>query len=91
MLLSHERKKAADLPTMERIFLPLLLLDLQFHPIECNTQIVTCTVTDAPQFPHQYHQSGNLTIGAIVSQFGCLFDDISFSEHPKTKLSEGLA
>ncbi|XP_066486032.1 vomeronasal type-2 receptor 26-like [Tiliqua scincoides] len=49
-----------------------------------------CTITDPSQLPYKYHQRGDLIVGAMVSQFGCLFDDTSFNEHPKTKLIEGI-
>ncbi|XP_066486016.1 vomeronasal type-2 receptor 26-like [Tiliqua scincoides] len=57
----------------------------------CKTQTAMCTITDPSQFPYKYHQSSNLIIGAIVSQFFSLFDEIYFSEHPKTKLLDELA
>lgn len=68
------------------MFLLLFLLCLQLLPVESKAQPVMCTISDLSQFPYKYHQEGDLIIGAIVSQFGCLFDDMSFSEHPKTKL-----
>ncbi|XP_066486021.1 vomeronasal type-2 receptor 26-like [Tiliqua scincoides] len=45
-----------------------------------------CTIADPPQFPFKYYQSGDLIIGAIASQFNCLFERTSFREHPITKL-----
>ncbi|XP_066486017.1 vomeronasal type-2 receptor 26-like [Tiliqua scincoides] len=49
-----------------------------------------CSITDPSQFSYKYHQSGDFIVGAIVSQFACIFDDISFSQHPKTKLFDEL-
>ncbi|XP_066486031.1 vomeronasal type-2 receptor 26-like [Tiliqua scincoides] len=68
------------------LFWQMLIVGLQFPPVECKAQPVMCTITDPSQFPYKYHQSGDLIIGAIVSQFGCLFDGLSFNEHPKTNL-----
>ncbi|XP_066485891.1 vomeronasal type-2 receptor 26-like [Tiliqua scincoides] len=62
----------------------------QFPPTEHKAQAVMCTIPDPSQFPLKYHQRGELIIGAIVSQFGCLFEDISFDAHPKTKLIDEL-
>lgn len=71
-------------------FLLLLILDLQLLLTKCMTQAVMCSITDPSQFSYKYHESGDLIIGAIVSQFACIFDDIAFSEHPKTKLFNEL-
>ncbi|XP_066486034.1 vomeronasal type-2 receptor 26-like [Tiliqua scincoides] len=82
-----------DRAMMARIFMLLLLLlilGLQFPPAACKAQTAMCTISDPSLLPYKYHQRGDLIIGAIVSQFGCLFDDISFSEHPKTKLMDEL-
>lgn len=77
-----------DLAEMAGFFLlmQLLILSLQFPPTECKTWTTICTITDPPQFPYKYHQSGDLIIGVIASQFNCVFEQMSFSEHPKTKL-----
>ncbi|XP_053216045.1 vomeronasal type-2 receptor 26-like [Podarcis raffonei] len=45
-----------------------------------------CAVTDPFQFPFEYNQKGDQIIGEITSQLGFVFDELSFSEHPKTKL-----
>ncbi|XP_066486023.1 vomeronasal type-2 receptor 26-like [Tiliqua scincoides] len=47
-------------------------------------------MTDPSQLLYKYHQREELIIGAIVSQFGCLIDDITFSEHPRTKLIDEI-
>ncbi|XP_066486033.1 vomeronasal type-2 receptor 26-like [Tiliqua scincoides] len=73
---------------MRKILLLMLPMILQFPAAECKAWSVMCTITDLSQFPYKYHQSGDFILGEIVSQFGCLFDDISFTEHPKTKLMD---
>ncbi|XP_066486320.1 vomeronasal type-2 receptor 26-like [Tiliqua scincoides] len=47
-------------------------------------------MTDPSQLPYKHYQTGDLIIGAIVSQFNCLFDEISFSDHPRRKLVDDL-
>lgn len=64
----------------------LLIFDIHCPTIEYKSESPLCTITDPSQFPWKYHQSGDFIIGAIVSQFTCIFDVISFSEHPKTRL-----
>ncbi|XP_062992837.1 vomeronasal type-2 receptor 26-like [Elgaria multicarinata webbii] len=47
-------------------------------------------MTDLFQIPYKYSQTGDISIGEIATQFDCLFDKISFSEHPKTKFVNEL-
>nr|XP_028560327.1 vomeronasal type-2 receptor 26-like [Podarcis muralis] len=47
-------------------------------------------MNDPFQLPYQYGQIGDLTIGAITALYGCIFDEMSFSEHPTTKAVDGL-
>lgn len=68
----------------------LLILWLQFSLADFKALASMCTMMDPFQLPHKYHQMGDLIIGAIASQFGCIFDEMSFSEHPKTKLIDEL-
>lgn len=68
----------------------MLFVCLQFSSTEPKGQDIMCSIPDPSHFPLKYHQKGELIIGAIMSQFGCLFEDISFDEHPKTKLIEEL-
>ncbi|XP_061447680.1 vomeronasal type-2 receptor 26-like [Rhineura floridana] len=42
------------------------------------------------QLPHQYYQKGDLTIGVIATQYACMFDEITFSDHPTTKFVDEL-
>ncbi|XP_066486289.1 vomeronasal type-2 receptor 26-like [Tiliqua scincoides] len=37
--------------------------------------------------PYEHYQTGDLIIGAIVTIFGCLFDEASFIEDPKTRMA----
>nr|XP_028560326.1 vomeronasal type-2 receptor 26-like [Podarcis muralis] len=47
-------------------------------------------MVDSPQFPHQYYQSGDLTIGFMVTQYGYLSDELSFRVHPTNAFLEEL-
>ncbi|XP_066486022.1 vomeronasal type-2 receptor 26-like [Tiliqua scincoides] len=49
-----------------------------------------CTITDPSLLPYKYHLTGDFMIGAIISQSGCLFDEISYREHPKIKLIDEI-
>ncbi|XP_015281615.1 PREDICTED: vomeronasal type-2 receptor 26-like [Gekko japonicus] len=40
--------------------------------------------------PYGYSKIGDAAIGAIATQFDCLFDQTSFSEHPRTKFVDEL-
>lgn len=57
---------------------------------ECNEETRVCTMANSFQLPHKYDQPGDLIIGAIATQFGCMFDEISFSDHPKTMMLDEL-
>ncbi|XP_066486290.1 vomeronasal type-2 receptor 26-like [Tiliqua scincoides] len=41
-------------------------------------------MNDPFHLPYEYYQTGDLNIGAIVTIFGCLFDEVSLTEDPKT-------
>ncbi|XP_066486319.1 vomeronasal type-2 receptor 26-like [Tiliqua scincoides] len=43
-------------------------------------------MSDPLQLTHKYYQSGEQLIGAIVTQFIYMFDELSFRGQPKTKL-----
>ncbi|XP_066486308.1 vomeronasal type-2 receptor 26-like [Tiliqua scincoides] len=47
-------------------------------------------MTESFHLPYKYFQKGDLSIGAIATQFGCMFDDISFVANPKTKMMDEL-
>ncbi|XP_061447677.1 vomeronasal type-2 receptor 26-like [Rhineura floridana] len=47
-------------------------------------------MADPFQFPYEYDQTGDFTIGAITALYGCISNEILFSEHPKTTLVDGL-
>uniref|UniRef100_A0ABM5GQ21 Vomeronasal type-2 receptor 26-like n=1 Tax=Pogona vitticeps TaxID=103695 RepID=A0ABM5GQ21_9SAUR len=47
-------------------------------------------MTDLFQIPYKYCKPGDVTIGEITTQFECLFDKISFSEHPESKFVNEL-
>lgn len=51
---------------------------------------VICTMTDLFQIPYEYYKTGDVTIGAISTQFNTLFEAVSFSEHPQTKFVDEL-
>ncbi|XP_066486703.1 vomeronasal type-2 receptor 26-like [Tiliqua scincoides] len=48
--------------------------------------LATCISRDPLQTQYQYYQPGDLSIGAITTQFFSLSDTVSFKEHPKAKL-----
>ncbi|XP_066486293.1 vomeronasal type-2 receptor 26-like [Tiliqua scincoides] len=47
-------------------------------------------MTEPFQFPYKYYQAGFLTLAMIATQFGCVSDVITFSEHPKTKFADEI-
>ncbi|XP_033024337.1 vomeronasal type-2 receptor 26-like [Lacerta agilis] len=47
-------------------------------------------MVDSPHFPHQYYQSGDLTIGFMVTQYGYLIYELSFRRNPTTEYLEEL-
>ncbi|XP_033024339.1 vomeronasal type-2 receptor 26-like [Lacerta agilis] len=51
---------------------------------------VMCSTTDLFQLPYEYYRKGDVLIGEMTSQLGCMMDEISFSEHPKTKFADQL-
>lgn len=75
---------------MEEVLLLLLFLWLLFPPTNCKDNVVMCSMTEPFQLPHKYYQSGELLIGAITTQFGCISDELSFSEHPNTQFIDEL-
>ncbi|XP_053120367.1 vomeronasal type-2 receptor 26-like [Hemicordylus capensis] len=71
---------------MSEVFLLLLfILWLQFPPTKPKVPSAMCTRIEIFQLLHKYYQTGDLIIGMIGTQFGCMLDEIVFSEHPKTK------
>lgn len=60
----------------------LLLLCLLLSQIEGKPHSDGCAKTDPFQLPHEYYKAGDLVIGAIVSLFGCLFDEVPFTANP---------
>ncbi|XP_015262670.1 PREDICTED: vomeronasal type-2 receptor 26-like [Gekko japonicus] len=47
-------------------------------------------MTDPFQFPYEYSQRGDIIIGDIVAQYGCIFDQTTYSENPRTMAVDGL-
>ncbi|XP_034992580.2 vomeronasal type-2 receptor 26-like [Zootoca vivipara] len=57
----------------------------------CKSHIIKCLVGD-PHYPlHEYHQKGDLIIGAIASQTFIISESITFNEEPPPTLFEELA
>lgn len=65
------------------MFLSVLLF-LWLPQIEGKGHPVMCTRTDPFQIPHDYYKTGDLIIGAIVNLYGCMFDEVFFSENPNS-------
>lgn len=61
-----------------------LLLFLWLPLTEGKSPTGMCTMTDPFQMPHEYYKAGDFNVGAIVTVFGSLFDEISFTEDPNT-------
>nr|XP_056720392.1 vomeronasal type-2 receptor 26-like [Euleptes europaea] len=49
-----------------------------------------CTMTDLFQIPYKYHQRGDLIIGDIVAQYGCVYDETTYTENPRTMVASAL-
>ncbi|XP_066486296.1 vomeronasal type-2 receptor 26-like [Tiliqua scincoides] len=47
-------------------------------------------MTDPFQVPYKCYKTGLLIIGVIATQFGCVFDEIPFREHPKTNFVDEI-
>nr|XP_056720394.1 vomeronasal type-2 receptor 26-like [Euleptes europaea] len=47
-------------------------------------------MTDPLQLPHEYSQRGDIIIGDIVAQYGCVFDQTTYTENPRTMVVDGL-
>ncbi|XP_053216079.1 vomeronasal type-2 receptor 26-like [Podarcis raffonei] len=56
-----------------------------------KAHVIKCMVDDPHAPLHQYHQSGDLNIGAIASQAFIISNRISFTEEPPPPLFEELA
>lgn len=67
-----------------------LILCLQLPQTHLKAQTVLSRMPDLFQFSQKYAQRGDVIIGAIATQFGCMFDKISFDGHPTTKLSNEI-
>lgn len=52
--------------------------------VDYKVNSAMCTMIDPFQFPYTYYQTGVLILGVIATQLGCVFDEISFREHPRT-------
>lgn len=68
----------------------LLILWLNFQSSEYKAGRNMCAMVDPPQVPHKYYQTGDLIIGAIGTQFGCLLNELSFSDQPGLKFIHQL-
>lgn len=60
----------------------LLLLFLRVLQTKGKLHTAMCARIDPFQMPYEYYKAGNVTIGAIVTQFGFIFDDVTFIEDP---------
>nr|XP_056720395.1 vomeronasal type-2 receptor 26-like [Euleptes europaea] len=49
-----------------------------------------CTMIELFQLPHEYSQRGDVIIGDIVTQYGCIFDKTTYTENPRTMVVDGL-
>ncbi|XP_066486291.1 vomeronasal type-2 receptor 26-like [Tiliqua scincoides] len=49
------------------------------------TPTLMCTVNDPFQLPYEYYQAGDRIIGMIATIFGCIFEESSFTDNPKSK------
>lgn len=76
--------KICPVVTAMSLWFLFLFLWLQLPSAEGKQETV-CAVTDPFQFPFEYNQKGDQIIGEITSQLGFVFDELYFSEHPKTK------
>ncbi|XP_061447395.1 vomeronasal type-2 receptor 26-like [Rhineura floridana] len=54
----------------------------------CKGAIVKCNIGDPLAFRHKYFQSGNLTIGGIISQIFIFSNQITFERHPSQELDD---
>ncbi|KAF7235056.1 Vomeronasal type-2 receptor 26 [Varanus komodoensis] len=52
-------------------------------PTESKSHSDMCALDDTFQLPHQYYQTGDLIVGMISSQFGCIFHEAFFHKHPE--------
>ncbi|KAF7234851.1 hypothetical protein EYD10_18247 [Varanus komodoensis] len=68
----------------------LLFLWLQLTPTESKSHSDICAMDDTFQLPHQYYQTGDLIVGMITSQFGCVFHEAFFCDHPKETFVDEL-
>ncbi|XP_061447687.1 vomeronasal type-2 receptor 26-like [Rhineura floridana] len=76
---------------MAAMFLWLLVfLWLQLPSAKGKEDNVVCAITDPFQIPYEYFQKGDLIIGEMTSQLGCVIEELHFSEPPKTKFIDQL-
>ncbi|XP_077169367.1 vomeronasal type-2 receptor 26-like [Paroedura picta] len=47
-------------------------------------------MTDPLQLPYEYSQRGDLIIGDIVAQYGCVFEETTYAENPGSMELDGL-
>lgn len=76
-------------PEIARTLL-ILILFLQLPEMEGQPHTALCARIDPSQIPYEYDKAGDVTIGAIVTQFACLFDEMSFTEDPKLMILNEL-
>ncbi|XP_077169369.1 vomeronasal type-2 receptor 26-like [Paroedura picta] len=47
-------------------------------------------MTDPLQLPYEYSQRGDLIIGDVVAQYGCVFEEATYTENPGSMELDGL-
>lgn len=62
----------------------LLLLFFLRLP-ESDSKPLACSRIHPFQLPYEYYKEGDVIIGAVVTQFGYIYDGISFTEDPNSK------
>ncbi|XP_066486283.1 vomeronasal type-2 receptor 26-like [Tiliqua scincoides] len=62
----------------------------QLPEMEGQPHTALCARIDPSQIPYEYDKAGDVTIGAIVTQFACLLDEMSFTEDPKLMILNEL-
>lgn len=59
-------------------------------PTDNKADPVICTMIDPFEFPYTYYQTRVVVLGVIATQLGCVFDKISFNEHPRRTFADEM-
>ncbi|KAK9397929.1 type-2 vomeronasal receptor [Crotalus adamanteus] len=59
---------------------------LLFPELAMKVQPLKCTGDEAIQIPQEWHQDGDLLIGALMSHFHYMFPKVIFDKHPSEEL-----